>query len=266
MTVLTAEQRGDLAERMLPVAAHLAVLVHGDGGPEDVGAALAGLDDTERTALIVVLAGLVDPDQSMSTMLGWLDRNEYGALTVPHWNDTTPLRDLVPDEPTVDDYVDMVAVRLYLTGRRVDLTDAEFLVVLEHAAEQGLLLPDLDRRQKAPVGSNEKRVNRIRKAYQRSGRELPAVLVPGARAAEFTDAEVVELRERYAAGGVTDLELALMYGRSRAAVSALLSGVTYQSVGGPIRAPRGSRPKAASRTGFAGHTGPAPALDTVRAS
>ncbi|WP_098007797.1 hypothetical protein [Streptomyces sp. sk226] len=264
MTALTVEQRGDLAEAMLPVAAHLAVLVHGDGGPEDVAAVLGGLDDTQRTTLIVVLAGLVDPDQSMGKMLGWLDRTEHGALTVPNWGDTTPLRDLVPDEPVDDDYVDMVAVRLYLKGAQAVVTDTEFLVVLEHAEAQEVSLRELDRRLGVARGVNENRLNRLRKAYQRAGRELPAVL--GGAKREFSDAEVVAIRERYAAGGVTDLDLALMYGRSQRAISALLSGARYRSAGGPIRAPRGARPKEASRTGFAGHTGPAPVLDVARAS
>ncbi|MEU0624923.1 hypothetical protein ABZ329_29200 [Streptomyces rubiginosohelvolus] len=265
MTTFTAEQRGDLAEAMLPVAAHLAVLVHGDGGPEDVADALAGLDDAQRTALIVVLAGLVNPDQSMGEALGWLDRTEHGTLTVPQWDSATPIRDMA-SEDTSDDYVDMVAVRLYLKGCRVDLTDTEFLVVLEHAAAQGLSLLELDRRQKVTRGVNGNRVHRMRKAYQRSGREVPPVLVAGDKQAEFSDEQVVEIRERYAAGGVTDLELSLMYGRSRKTMSALLSGASYQQAGGPIRAPRGVKPKEASRTGFAGHTGPAPVLDVARAS
>ncbi|MGW5989497.1 hypothetical protein ACWFRT_13970 [Streptomyces anulatus] len=266
MTSLTAFQRGNLAEDMLPIAANLAVLVHGDGGPEDVGAVLAGLDEAQRTALIVVLAGLVDPEQPMGRALGWLDRNEHGALTVPNWGDTTPLRDLVPDEPVGDDYVDMVAVRHYLKGIKVTVTDAEYLVVLEHAAAQELPLPELDRRQQLPHGENERRVNRLRKAYQRSGRQMPQVLVAGGKQPEFTAKQVVEIRERYAAGGVTDLALSLMYGRSRKSMSALLSGASYQNAGGPIRAPRGAKPKEASRTGFAGHTGPSPVLDVVRAS
>ncbi|WP_327335179.1 hypothetical protein [Streptomyces anulatus] len=266
MTTLTASQRGDMVEDMLPIAANLAVLVHGDGGPEDVGAVLAGLDEAQRTALIVVLAGLVDPDQPMGRALGWLDQDEHGALAVPHWENRTPIRDLVPEPAVDDDYVDMVAVHQYLKGTRVDLSDTEFLMVLEHAEEQGLSLPELDRRQGATSAVNGDRVNRMRKAYQRSGRALPPVLVAGDKQPEFTDAQVVEIRERYAAGGVTDLELSLMYGRSRKAISSLLSGASYRAAGGPIRAPRGAKPKEASRTEFAGHTGPAPVLDVARAS
>lgn len=99
---LTPEQRGDLAEQMLPHAAHLAVLVHGDGGPEDVAEVLAGLDDTQKNALIVVLAGMVDPDQPVGKALGWCDFDEHGSLTVPvSWSERRSVRDLAP-EPDED--------------------------------------------------------------------------------------------------------------------------------------------------------------------
>ena len=97
MNTLSVEQRGDLAETMLPVAANLAVLVHGDGGPEDVAEVLAGLDETQKNALIVVLAGLVDPEQPVGKALGWLDFNEHGSVVVPSWSEDRPVRDLAPD-------------------------------------------------------------------------------------------------------------------------------------------------------------------------
>jgi len=268
MRALTPVQRGDLAEAMLPVAARLATLVHGDGGPEDVQAVLTSLDDTQRTALIVVLAGLVDPEQTTATALGWVEFDETGALAVPRWDDPRTVRELAEDveEPVDEDYVDAVAVRLYLNGTKVPLTDTEFLSVLEHAAAQGVNLNELDRRLGAARNTNGDRVNRMRKAYQRAGRELPAVLVAGERQPEFTDAQVVEIRERYAAGGVTDQELSLRYDRSRKSISALLSGATYRDAGGPIRAPRGPKPKTESREQFAGHTGPVPAAVVAHAS
>lgn len=268
MSVLTAVQRGDLAEAMLPVAAQLAGIVHGDGGPEDVQGVLGGLDDTQRTALIVVLAGLVNPDQSMSRALGWLEFDETGALAVPGWDEKRSVRDLAEDGDLAadPDYVDPVAVRQYLSGVRVRLTDTEFLSVLEHAEAQGVALNELDRRQGATRNVNGDRANRMRKAYQRAGRELPVVLRTGEKQEELTNAQVVEIRERYAAGGITDLELSLQYGRSRKAISALLSGASYRNAGGPIRAPRGSKPKETSRTGFAGRTGARPTADVAQAS
>ncbi|MFG2540614.1 hypothetical protein ACGFU4_35790 [Streptomyces sp. NPDC048511] len=268
MSVLTAAQRGDLAESMLPVAATLTVLVHGDGGPEDVHEALAGLDDTQRTALIVVLAGLVDPEQRLSAALGWVEFDEEGALAVPRWDEKRTVRDLAEEQGLAadPDYVDPVAVRRYLAGSRVPLTDLEFLSVLEHAAAQGVALFELDRRQGAGRNTHADRVNRLRKAYQRAGGDLPAVLQSGEKQPEFTDAQVVEIREKYAAGGVTDLELSMQYGRTRKSISALLSGASYRNAGGPIRAPRGPKPKEASRAGFARHTGAAPTVHVAQAS
>lgn len=268
MSTLTAQQRGDLAESMLPVAANLAGLVHGDGGPEDVQGVLVGLDEEQRTALIVVLAGLVDPGQSLSSLLGWLEFDETGSLMVPRWDDDRTLRDLADSEEPAEtgEVVDLIAVRLYLQGRRVQLSDAEFLVVLEHAAAQGLSMSELDRRQGVTRNVNGDRVNRMRKAYQRAGREVPEALRAGEKQAEFTDAQVVAIREEYAAGGVTDLELSFKYSRSRKAISSLLSGASYQTAGGPIRPARGVKPKEESRQQFAGHTGPAPAAVVANAS
>lgn len=268
MSVLTAQQRGDLAESMLRVAATMTVLVHGDGGPEDVQEALAELDDTQRTALIVVLAGLVDPEQKLSKALGWVEFDETGTLAVPRWDEKRTVRDLAEEQELAEDpdYVDMVAVRRYLAGARMPLSDTEFLVALEHAAAQGLAMNELDRRQGVTRNVNGDRVNRMRKAYERAGRELPAVLQAGEKHPEFTDAQVVEIREKYAAGGITDLELSLQYGRSRKAISSLLSGASYRNAGGPIRAPRGPKPKEVSRSGFAGHTGAAPTERVAQAS
>lgn len=268
MSTLTAQQRGDLAEDMLPVAATMSLLVHGDGGPQDVQEVLAELDDTQRTALIVVLAGLVDPEQMLNRALGWVEFDETGALAVPQWDEKRTVRDLAEEQELAEDpdYVDMVAVRRYLAGIRMPLSDAEFLVVLEHAAAQGLAMNELDRRQGVTRNVNGDRVNRMRKAYQRAGRELPEALQAGEKQTEFTDVQVVEIREKYAAGGITDLELSLQYGRSRKAISSLLSGASYQHAGGPIRVPRGSKPKEASQAGFAGHTGARPAADVAQAS
>lgn len=269
MRALTVEQRGDLAEAMLPVAAHMAALVHGDGGPEDVQDVLDPLTEQQRTALIVVLAGLVDPDQTMGQMLGWLDRDEHGQLTVPAWEDKTRCRDLADDDAAdAGDVVDPVAVRLYLQGiPGVTVTDAEFLSVLEHAAAQGVSMNELDHRRGVGRNTHGDRVNRLRKRYRRAGLVLPPGLATGKdKQAEFTDAEVVEIREKYAAGGITDLELSFQYGRSRKAISSLLSGTSYRTAGGPIRASRSRRPAEGSRKGFNGHTGPAPTADMAQAS
>ncbi len=62
--------------------------------------------------------------------------------------------------------------------------------------------------------------------------------------ARLSDADVVRLRERYAAGA-RQVELAEEFGVAQTSVSAIVSGRTRAHVGGPIaeRAPRAPRPQ-----------------------
>lgn len=253
MSALTPEQRGDLAEQMLPTAAHLAVLVHGDGGPEDVAEVLAGLDDTAKNALIVVLAGLVDPEQPVGKALGWLDFNEHGSLTVPaSWSEERSVRDLVPDvdEELGDDYVDQVAVTRFVRGFRVDgLTDAEFLEAVGQCVARGLTLADVDHLRGWPRKAAENWVNRLRKRYERAGREFPDL---GLKKRVFTEAEVVAMRERSAAGA-TDLELSMSFDVNRETVRSICRGKRYSQYGGPLRGPKKVQHLKGSREFMCGH-------------
>jgi len=250
MSQLDAEQRGDLAEAMLPVAANLAAIVHGAGGPEDVGAALEGLSTQQKNALIVVLAGLVDPDQTVGQALGWLDFNEYGALTVPSWSEEASLRDLAEDdeEPPAGDYVDLVAVDRFTRGLPVDLSEAEYLTAVRRCHGKGLSNADIDALRRLPPRATEKTLNMLRKRYDRAGRDWP---LPVSEPRRLSDDEVARLRQEYAAGGVTDLDLSLRCGVSRKAMSDLLSGRTYQSAGGPIRTRRSTASMDATRAAYA---------------
>lgn len=254
MSVLTAEQRGDLAEQLLPVAAHLAVLVHGDGGPEDVAEVLAVLDETQKDALIVVLAGLVDPEQPVGKALGWLDFNEHGSVVVPSWSEQTSVRDLAPDGGTDDgqEFIDQVAVERFLTGAKVPLSEAERLEAVVRGVGRGLTYRDIDALHHVPVNTTATFISRLRKRYVQQGRPFPE-MKHASQNLGLSDAQVVEMRELYAAGGVTDVEIAMRYGLLRKAVSNLLSGLTYRDAGGPIRESRKTRPpKRASRVGFNG--------------
>jgi hypothetical protein len=78
MTMLTARERGDMAERMVPVACQLACIAHGDGGQPDIAHVLTQLDDNEREALIVVLAAMVDPSLKLADLLGYVTWDEEG--------------------------------------------------------------------------------------------------------------------------------------------------------------------------------------------
>ncbi|NUP53407.1 MAG: hypothetical protein HOW97_39710 [Catenulispora sp.] len=74
---MSPEQRGDAAERLLPIAAGLACIVRGEGGPREITHVLAQLDAWERDLMIVVLAGLVDPDRTVADVLGYLTWDEH---------------------------------------------------------------------------------------------------------------------------------------------------------------------------------------------
>ncbi|MET8585679.1 hypothetical protein ABZX39_33150 [Streptomyces collinus] len=253
MSILTAEQRGDLAEQMLPVAAHLAVLVHGDGGPEDVAEVLADLDDTQKNALLVVLAGLVDPEQPVGKALTWLDVTKHGALPAEAWMGQRPLREHAPEEgeELADDFVDWAAVTKFVKGFRVEVTDADFLAAVRQCAALGMTLADVNRLRGWPVNTAENWVNRLRKQHERSGRVFPSLAPPAGR--EFAEVEVVRMRERSAAGA-TDLELALSFDCDRKTVAAICRGRRYQQFGGPIREARNAKGVQASRQFMTGHS------------
>lgn len=249
---MNAEQRGDLAEAMLPVAANLSVLVHGDGGPEDVAAVLEGLDDAAKNALIVVLAGLVDPEQPVGKALGWLDFNEHGSTVVPSWSEQASVRDLAPDQAGAldDDYVDEVAVTKFVAGMPVEVSDAEFLEAVKQCVVKEMTLADVDRMRGWPRKTAENWVNRLKKRYQRSGRVFPSLAQPSIR--QFSEVEVVAIRER-SARGASDRDIAMSYGTTRETIRLICRGERYARYGGPVRVARGGRPSAASREYLCGH-------------
>lgn len=253
MSTLTAAQRGDLAEEMLPVAAHLAVLVHGDGGPEDVAQVLEGLSEAQKNALLVVLAGLVDPDQPVGKALGWLDFNEHGNLTVPSWSEQRSVRDLAPEtaEEPGDEDVDQVAVGRFVKGFYVDtLTDAEFLAAVQQCAALGMTCAGIDTLRRWPKKTTENWVNRLRKRYERAGREFPDLGLPKGRV--FTEDEVIAIRER-AAEGATDVEIAMSFDTSASVIGHICRGRRYPQYGGPIRKARSAKSLKASREHMCGH-------------
>jgi len=134
-----AEARGDLAEQMLPVAAHLACIVHGDGGPEDVAAVLGRLSGAEWTALVVTLAGLVSPDVPLREALAWLTHDEHGQPldeAPPVGTVRTAARRYRSGQPA-SAYVDHAAVQRALEGERIDLCGAERSAAIALAARRG---------------------------------------------------------------------------------------------------------------------------------
>jgi len=140
MSARTAAQRGDLVEEMLVIAAYLSTVVHGDGGARDVAQALARLDAAQQTALIVVLAGLADPDRPLGALLGWLDFDEHAQPIAPAVDERTTLRQIAEDYPirTAPPEIDEVAVVLALEGQDVPLTPKERVVAVAEGRRRGM--------------------------------------------------------------------------------------------------------------------------------
>ncbi|MET8624573.1 hypothetical protein ABZW30_12585 [Kitasatospora sp. NPDC004669] len=65
-------------ERMVFKAARLSAIVHGDGGAWDIGNHINYLGTDELRALVVVLAGMVDPEQTVEQALGYITWDEHG--------------------------------------------------------------------------------------------------------------------------------------------------------------------------------------------
>jgi len=254
MSALSAGQRADLVRQTLPVAAHLAALVHGDGGPEDIAEVLGGLDDAAKNALIVTLAGMVDLERPVGRGLSWTAVTTHGALPVSAWMEQRPLREHADTEQVEElgeDFVDWAAVARFLKGFRGEVTDAEFLAAVRQCTAAGGTLEDVDQLRGWPAKTAENWVNRLRKRYQRAGREFPSLAAPVA-GRKFTEEEVVRIRQR-SADGATDLEIAMSYGCDRRTVSAICRGQRYPQFGGPIRTSRHAQGVQASRNHMCGH-------------
>ncbi|MFJ1993015.1 hypothetical protein [Streptomyces asiaticus] len=245
---MTVDERGDLAEEMLPVAANLAVLVHGDGGPEEVRDVLDGLNDAQRNALIVVLAGMVDPDRPMGTVLGWLDFNEHGQQIVPDWNDKATLRD-VADRAAEDaddwDGVDHVKVERWLKGFPAKLTREERVEAILEGFRRGMQYRDLDHLSGVKSGTTLQFISRERRAAHARGEDFPDDVLPST-SNRMSEAAVIEMRER-AAAGATDMEIALAFNVTPSTAGRIVTGGLYSKYGGPIRAKKDGQPREESR-------------------
>lgn len=261
MSAWDLDGRGDLAEAMLPVAANLAMLVHGDGGPEDVQRVLGGLDPREMAAVVVVLAGLVDPEQPVRKALAWMNPAP-AARSVPR----RPLRDIVASSlPTpaeleearrnsADLSEDVVAG--YLRGDPVEITPEERLAAIVRWVGYGHSCNGLDRVLGRASGYTQKFLDRERRRYHEQGRQFPELHFAHKAKPAFSNEQVVEIREKAGAGAVP-ADLATEYGVGQGAIFRMISGRSYKQAGGPIRDPR---PDPADRR--PGIDGPVEVLET----
>ncbi|PBC72321.1 MULTISPECIES: hypothetical protein [unclassified Streptomyces] len=257
MSGLSAEERGDLVQRLLPIAGQLTTLVHGDGGQRDIHQVIARLTADERDNLLVVLAGLVNPDVPMSALLGWLTFDEHGNPVKPEVATDATLRDLaeeVWDEAAAEgDFIDDAAVQQYLAGKPVTVTDAERIAAIAEATRRGITYLQLDQLQRLPKNTTSKFVSLARKAAEARGEEFP-IPQHGNAAVSLSEEQVLEIRRRAATRTETDEAISLSFGVTRKTISAIAVGDTYRQFGGPIRPKKTSRPTARQRVEFAGGT------------
>ncbi|MFC8008721.1 hypothetical protein [Streptomyces cinereoruber] len=255
MNGLSAQDRGDLAERMLVDAARLATIVRGEGTAEDVAEITSQLDRQQMDALVVVLAGLVDPDRPLGALLCWMEFDEHGKAAKPDLADRRTLRTIAEeweeslDVPAEADLVDEVAVMAYSEGRPVEVTDEErLLAVIRCVSVRGMTYEQIDHMQRLTVKTTKRFVERMRTAYERHGREFPDFCRADS-AARFSEEQVVEIRERSAAG-TPDRVLAVEFDSTLEVIGAICRGRRYAQYGGPVRGPR-SGPSEKSRKHWA---------------
>lgn len=148
--------------------------------------------------------------------------------------------------------VDEDAVARYLGGADSDVRPQERMEAVARGVRTGMSYPDFDRMHDLAKGATSSFVSRARKVYADRGFTFPDMGARRGGVRVLSAEQVVELRERAAGGGVTDLELAMQVGVARKTVTELLSGYSYKDVGGPIRRPRENRPGESTRVLWAG--------------
>ncbi|MFD9443473.1 WhiB family transcriptional regulator [Streptomyces sp. NPDC060001] len=155
-----------------------------------------------------------------------------------------------PDDAEPAEAEDAELIDRFLAGESVELTREQHLAAVAEGTWRGMSYLEIDRVRGIPKDSTSQFVSRARKRYTREGKTFPQMR----GRMLFTDEQVVEMRELYAAGGVTDLEIAMRYGAPRNTVSHALNGKNYRHVGGPIREGRALESVRSSRRNFCGHT------------
>lgn len=134
---MTAQERGDLAEALLPEAAGLVVDVR-EATVDQIGSRLAGMSRHELEGLAVVLAAMADPDRSLQDALGWVDFDEHGEALPWRSKARRNVRDLVQARADRGRGVDEVAVDRALAGEPQELTAAERTLGVDRGLRRGL--------------------------------------------------------------------------------------------------------------------------------
>lgn len=173
---LSAKQRGDMVEVLLPEAAGLVVDVH-EGSADDIKARLSGLTRHELEALAVILGGLVDPERGIRDALAWVDFDEEGRRLYPsdRTRSTKAVRDLAPVLRRETAGVDVVAVHRALSpdARGVALTASERRMAVEAGYRRGLPRKAIAARLGMSEDAVDRAWDRIKKRARDAGDRVP---------------------------------------------------------------------------------------------
>lgn len=176
MSTLTAEQRGDMVEALMPEAAGLVVDVH-EGSADDIKARLSGLTRHELEALAVVLAAVADPDRPLKDALAWVTFDEHGERIPPSHTTKSErvVRDLAPVLRRKTAGVDVVAVNRVLSAKNasVPLNRDERRLAIEVGLRRGLSYELVAKRLGMEVEAVQRSWERIKQRARKAGEPVP---------------------------------------------------------------------------------------------
>lgn len=184
MSELTAEQRGDMVEALMPEAAGLVVDVH-EGSAEDIKTRLRGLTRHELEAVAVLLAALADPDRGLKDALAWVTFDEYGDQLDHRSRSSRTIREASPvTSPGRLRGVDAVAVdRALAPGPRVELNREERAFAVDVGIRRGMSYTDVAERLGMDRDTVKRAWERAKRRAREEGRWVPPVAVGDIRAA-----------------------------------------------------------------------------------
>ncbi|WP_093803950.1 hypothetical protein [Streptomyces sp. Wb2n-11] len=176
MTAMSAEERGDLAQALLPEAAGLVCAVR-EERPEQIAARLRGLSRYELEALAVVLAAIVDPDRGLKEALSWVDFDEYGEPTKYRPSTRRTVREAAPDVAPRGRGVDRVAVERALRGGQVNLNAAERSMAVDIGLRRGMSYDDVAAALRMDREAVKRSWERSKTRARKEGRWVPPMQV-----------------------------------------------------------------------------------------
>jgi hypothetical protein len=179
---LTAEQRGDLVQALLPEAAGLVTAVR-EESQEEVTARLRGMSPYELEVVAVILAAMVDPDRGLGEAFGWVNFDEYGEPLSMGGPSSRTVRDLTSTAPRRGLGVDEVAVERALSGDQINLNRPERALAVDRGIRRGMGYDLVAERLGMDREAVKKAWDRAKKKARAEGRPVPKQQVGEIRAA-----------------------------------------------------------------------------------